>query len=152
LIYANCQASASTPLVRSTISVEINSWACERIDYKIRFFFLKDARRRGVFFRMFSKGKLEESLVREFGDYLKEKRVKANLSQAEVAEELGYSSPQFVSNFERGLCTPPLSALKQMLSLYNISKKEMVELLVRQERKHIELALSTSGKGSKKVH
>jgi transcriptional regulator with XRE-family HTH domain len=113
---------------------------------------LKDERRRGVFFRMFSKGKLEESLVREFGDYLKEKRVKANLSQAEVAEELGYSSPQFVSNFERGLCTPPLSALKQMLSLYNISKKEMVELLVRQERKHIELALSTSGKGSKKVH
>jgi len=101
---------------------------------------------------MFSKGKLEESLVREFGDYLKEKRIKANLSQAEVADELGYSSPQFVSNFERGLCTPPLSALKQMLQLYNISKREMVELLLRQERKHLELALSSSGKGSKKVH
>lgn len=101
---------------------------------------------------MFSKGKLEESLVREFGDYLKEKRVKANLSQAEVAEELGYSSPQFVSNFERGLCTPPLPALKQMLQLYNISKKEMVELLLRQERKHLELALSSGGKGSRKVH
>ena len=43
-------------------------------------------------------------IYKEFGAYLKSKRTKAQLSQTEVSEALGYTSPQFISNFERGLC------------------------------------------------
>ena len=48
----------------------------------------------------------------EFGEYLKEKRVAADLTQKEVAEKIGYSSAQYISNFERGIALPPLSKLK----------------------------------------
>jgi transcriptional regulator with XRE-family HTH domain len=45
----------------------------------------------------------------EFGNFLKAKREAANITQAEVAEKLGYTSAQFVSNIERGLCAMPLA-------------------------------------------
>ena len=37
------------------------------------------------------------------GDYLKSKRENASLSQGDVAKKLKYTSPQFISNWERGI-------------------------------------------------
>ena len=45
-----------------------------------------------------------KELFQVLGDYLQSKRMKVGLSQGDVATKLGYSSPQFISNFERGLC------------------------------------------------
>lgn len=46
---------------------------------------------------------------KSIGTFLKSRRIERGLTQAELAKALGYSSPQFVSNWERGLCLPPLN-------------------------------------------
>lgn len=43
---------------------------------------------------------------------LKFYREKANLTQAELAKILNYSSPQFVSNIERGISELPIKKYK----------------------------------------
>lgn len=52
-------------------------------------------------------------------------RLKAELSQREVSEKLGYSTPQFVSNWERGISFPPLEALPELARLYNVDKETL---------------------------
>ena len=74
---------------------------------------------------------------KELGNYLKRKREQQSLTQGQVAEVLGYLSPQFVSNFERGLCTPPLEALRVLVELYKIPEKEIVRIIMRQQEQTI---------------
>jgi transcriptional regulator with XRE-family HTH domain len=62
--------------------------------------------------------------------FLKEKRVSAGLTQSEVAKKLGYSSPQFVSNWERGLANPPVFVLRDLTKMYKVSADQMFDLLV----------------------
>ena len=61
-------------------------------------------------------------------DFLKDKRMAAGLSQRDVADKLGYSTPQFISNWERGVSHPPISALKKLGDLYKISADELFEI------------------------
>lgn len=61
-------------------------------------------------------------------DFLKTKRMSAGLSQREVADKLGYSTPQFISNWERGVSHPPISALKKLGDLYKISAEDLFEV------------------------
>jgi transcriptional regulator with XRE-family HTH domain len=63
------------------------------------------------------------------GEFLKNARQNRNLSQWEVAKQLGYSSPQFISNIERGISPPPVETLKQFMVLYKISSKLIVEVM-----------------------
>lgn len=62
-----------------------------------------------------------KKLRAEYGHYLQNLRLKANLSQGDVAHKLGYSTAQFVSNWERGVSKPPVSSLKQLAKLYGQS-------------------------------
>lgn len=39
-------------------------------------------------------------------------RAEVGLSQADLAKKLGYASPQFISNIERGLCGVPIDKIK----------------------------------------
>lgn len=52
--------------------------------------------------------------------FLRELRLKSGLTQTEVAKELGYSTSQYVSNFERSLSYPPVSTLSKLASLYGV--------------------------------
>lgn len=61
-------------------------------------------------------------------NFLKEKRIRAGLSQKEVAEKLGYSTAQFVSNWERGLSAPPVETLKLIAEMYNIDLDEVFQV------------------------
>lgn len=81
--------------------------------------------------------------------YLKEKRVASGLSQSEVASELGYTSPQFVSNWERGLVRPPLETLSVLTDLYKISKNEVIEMILDETRSELESALKGKSKKRK---
>ena len=45
---------------------------------------------------------------RELGALAREYRIKANMTQLELANKLGYESMQFVSLFERGISKIPL--------------------------------------------
>lgn len=85
---------------------------------------------------------LDEAL----GDYFKAKRLHVGLSQSEVSRALGYTTPQFVSNFERGLCAPALAKMPVLLKLYKISASELTDVLTAHYRELVRFALS---KGSK---
>ncbi len=61
--------------------------------------------------------KLSKEQLRTLGKAFKTVRVKANLTQAELAEELGYSSTQFISNVERGVCLPTTEYLQRLRTL-----------------------------------
>ena len=60
---------------------------------------------------------------------LKEARQKKALTQSEIAKHLGYNTPQFVSNWERGLSAPPIESLNQI--------SEILELDVSQVRNYV---------------
>lgn len=87
-----------------------------------------------------------KELFKVLGDFLQSKRVKAGLSQGDVAAKLGYSSPQFISNFERGLCAPPLNKLKMLVQLYDLNGDEVLKLMLKEQEKHLRKALGLAKK------
>ncbi|MCB0394586.1 MAG: helix-turn-helix transcriptional regulator [Bdellovibrionales bacterium] len=72
------------------------------------------------------------------GTYLKNKRENAGLSQKDVADHLGLSSPQYISNFERGVCGPSLETVKELCSIYKINKREIVDIMIEDYRTLVE--------------
>ena len=61
--------------------------------------------------------------------FLKASRGNANLSQLEVADHLGYSTPQFISNWERGVSAPPIETIGALSRLYKVSDEELFDIL-----------------------
>lgn len=66
---------------------------------------------------------------RILGHFLKSAREKAGFTQHEVAKRLSYTSPQFISNWERGISSPPLDVLPRLSTLLRISPKSLIETL-----------------------
>ena len=91
-------------------------------------------------------------VMRTLNDYLRQKRVDSGLSQLDVARELGYSSPQFVSNWERGLVSPPLETIAVLIDLYKIPASEVVGKILEETRDYLEsnLGKKKKSKGKKK--
>lgn len=63
------------------------------------------------------------------GAFLKDCRIKKGLTQEQVAKQLRYSTPQFVSNWERGLSQPPLDVLPDLASYYGVDSDEIIQVL-----------------------
>lgn len=74
-----------------------------------------------------------------FAKYLKQKRENAGLSQKQVSEKLGYTTPQFISNWERGISTPPMKTVKKLASMYSISVDEIFNLLLQETLQQVTL-------------
>jgi transcriptional regulator with XRE-family HTH domain len=51
------------------------------------------------------------------GQLLKDARERAGLSQKDLAQQLQYESPQFISNIERGLATIPADKLIEICEI-----------------------------------
>lgn len=64
-------------------------------------------------------------------NYLSEKRLAKGFTQGELAKALGYTSPQFISNWERGLAEPPLEALKKMVKILDLDRDELISILMK---------------------
>lgn len=62
--------------------------------------------------------------------FLRTHREQSGISQAEVAKKLGYSTPQFISNWERGLSAPPFNALKKLANIYKVDADELFQVLL----------------------
>lgn len=76
----------------------------------------------------------------KLGKFLKTKRENAGLSQRTVAEKLGYTTPQFVSNWERGVINPPLLTLALLIKMYKFPRHELVDFLKDESAMAIEKA------------
>ena len=73
----------------------------------------------------------------KFGEYLQKGREKAGLTQKQVADDLDYSTAQFISNFERGIAIPPLRKLKAILEMYSLSSETAISLILELEKKRL---------------
>lgn len=62
------------------------------------------------------------------GTFLREHRIKSGLTQGDVAKLLKYTTPQFVSNWERGVSQPPMDVLPQLSQRYGIDPDEFVRV------------------------
>ena len=78
----------------------------------------------------------------KLSEYLYEVRTHAQLTQNDVAQALGYSTPQFISNWERGLSHPPLDSLKKLAALYKISSDELFKIFLQTSIEHVEESLT----------
>ncbi len=85
--------------------------------------------------------------------FLKDSRIQAGLTQGKVADVLEYSTPQFISNWERGISHPPIDILKKLARLYNISDEELYsvieEVTIEEIKKDLRRKFMNSGKVSR---
>ncbi len=72
---------------------------------------------------------------KKLGDYLRNVREQAHLTQADVSSRLGYTSPQFISNIERGISVIPLKTLAKMVQLYKINPESVVKIILESQKK-----------------
>jgi transcriptional regulator with XRE-family HTH domain len=75
------------------------------------------------------------------GTFLKTKREEAGYSQGQIAKRLKYTSPQFVSNWERGISCPPIKILKTLADLYNVSSDELFELVLQHSVEQLKISM-----------
>lgn len=72
------------------------------------------------------------------GAFLREKRIDAGYTQAELASSLGDVHSQFVSNWERGLCAPPGHSLQRLIDLLKLNREKLVDIMLMDARTEIE--------------
>ena len=72
---------------------------------------------------------------KKLGQFLKDVREDAELTQADVSTKLGYTSPQFISNIERGISVVPLKTLARMVALYKTNAESVVKIILESQRK-----------------
>jgi transcriptional regulator with XRE-family HTH domain len=77
----------------------------------------------------------------DFSLVLKSLRLKSGLSQGKVARALGYTSPQFVSNWERGLSEPPIETLVKITELYRVPSDIILDKYIRYRASRLEREL-----------
>ena len=65
------------------------------------------------------------------GRYLKEKRLFQRLTQKELARILGYKA-QYVANWERGACKPPVAAIAKIGFILKIDKDDLLRILMNE--------------------
>jgi len=73
--------------------------------------------------------------------YLKQARVQSGFSQAELSDKLGYTSPQIVSNWERGMCGAPLDKLFELSNILDLNKNEFLEMLLSEQKQMLKLKI-----------
>lgn len=64
------------------------------------------------------------------GKMIKKARLKRNMTQMELAEALGFETPQFVSLMERGLSKAPVEVLGRLVVILGINERAVVKILV----------------------
>lgn len=84
------------------------------------------------------------------GIYLRKRREARKYSQNELAEMLGYQSGQVVSNWERGLQSPPFVILTKLTQFLQISQSEIVAFLLKEQKRIFEVAFESVKKGRRR--
>lgn len=80
---------------------------------------------------------MSDGRFKKIGEYFKAKREARGLTQEEVARFLGYSSKQIVSNWERGVCSPPLNQVSALIRLFGLNESEVVEVFLEATREEL---------------
>jgi transcriptional regulator with XRE-family HTH domain len=81
----------------------------------------------------------------ELGSHLSKLRKARKLTQKEVSVKLGYSSSQFISNFERGITAPPMKKMRTLIELYGLNLREVVNRIQVGQRRKLKEAFNALG-------
>jgi transcriptional regulator with XRE-family HTH domain len=73
----------------------------------------------------------------EVANLLKKGRIQSGYSQQHFAEKLGFTSGQFVSNWERNLAKIPPTSYKKICTVLKMKKELLFEALVNDYRKDL---------------
>lgn len=76
----------------------------------------------------------------KIGNFIKNIRIKNNLTQDEFARSL-HVTPQAVSKWERGLCIPDISVLKDISEKYNVDIDEIINGKRKKKNNYIIVAV-----------
>lgn len=68
---------------------------------------------------------------------LKQLREKAGLTQADLAYGLGYTTPQFISNIERGQALLPVEKFPKAAKLLNVPVNVLIESRIAVSRAQV---------------
>lgn len=79
--------------------------------------------------------------MKTLGRALKKSRMDNHITQIQVSNKLGYTTSQFVSNWERGSSYPPPKALKKMAKLYGFNYGFAVDVMMIEKRTRLEAKL-----------
>jgi transcriptional regulator with XRE-family HTH domain len=83
--------------------------------------------------------------------FLIEARTSANLTQGEVAAQLGYKTSQFISNWERALSCPPISIVTKLSKMYGVDEQNLFELMVKSSLERVEASMREDFKLTRKA-
>lgn len=75
------------------------------------------------------------------GNYFADIRRAAGLAQADIAEHLGFSSSQYISNIERGLCNPSREYLMALCEMDIIKVEDLLEVMQQHFYRSLETVL-----------
>lgn len=76
--------------------------------------------------------------------FIRKMRLSRGYTQIALAKKLGYSTSQFVSNWESGRSSPPLDALAQLIEILDVDQKEVVDILMNETHEYISRRLKRS--------
>ncbi len=79
-------------------------------------------------------------------EILKEARIKSGMSQLELAIVLGYSTSQFISNCERGLCSWPLNVIPKVCALLNVPSFKIKQAFLKDYEEYLDSKIKTQGR------
>ncbi|MCO5113204.1 MAG: helix-turn-helix domain-containing protein [Bdellovibrionaceae bacterium] len=82
------------------------------------------------------KTKIALPYSRKIGRFFQDHRIKAGLSQSELANALGVNK-QLISNWERGLCSPRMDHVGKIIKLTKIPKAKLLTILLDQSEAEI---------------
>lgn len=98
------------------------------------------------------KNKKNPKIVNEnLGAFIRKMRLERGYSQADISVSLGYTSPQFVSDWERGISSPPVKKLIELAQLLGVKSDVLFDLLVTLATEQLVANLSQEYKKVKKV-
>jgi transcriptional regulator with XRE-family HTH domain len=93
---------------------------------------------------------MKKSKQANLGQFLKESRKRAGLSQVELATKLGYETPQFISDWEREVYSPPMKKLFLICELLAIKPEKFFAMLLSFSHQRLEADMNEQFQALKK--
>ncbi len=66
----------------------------------------------------------------QIGSLIRKYRKKSDMTQIDLAEKLGYKTPQFISLFERGSSKVPIRILGMLVIILKIPEEKILKIII----------------------
>lgn len=92
-----------------------------------------------------------KAIFKTIGDYTRKKRLAKGITQAQLAGKLGYTSSQFVSNVERGMCCYPAGKMARLAQTIDADLGHMANVMIAAYSQELREKLKLAKPAAKKL-